>query len=42
VRAGAQWALQALQARERAPDPANEGRFGVAWENLSWEMGALP
>jgi len=39
VQAGAHWALQAL--RQAAPT-THAGRFGVAWENLSWEMGALP
>ncbi|MGR4868516.1 aspartate/glutamate racemase family protein [Variovorax sp. LARHSF232] len=40
VQAGAQWALQRLhQARDTVAGP---DRFGVAWENLSWEMGALP
>jgi len=38
VQAGARWALQALA---QAPQPAPAGRFGVTWENLSWEMGAL-
>jgi len=38
VQAGAQWAIQALR---QAPAPRNAGSFGVAWENLSWEMGAL-
>lgn len=38
VQAGAQWALEAL--RQPSPAPGADG-FGVAWENLSWEMGAL-
>lgn len=39
VEAGARWALQAIR---QAPPGAPSGRFGVSWENLSWEMGALP
>ena len=39
VQAGAQWALQALL---QAPSTADAGSFGVAWDNLSWEMGSLP
>lgn len=38
VQAGAQWALQALR---QAPARVGGAGFGVAWENLSWEMGAL-
>ena len=38
VQAGARWALQALA---QAPPAGAPGRFEVAWENLSWEMGAL-
>ncbi|SFM29450.1 aspartate/glutamate racemase family protein [Variovorax sp. OV329] len=39
VQAGARWAVQALG---QAPGTAAvQARFGVAWENLSWEMGAL-
>ena len=39
VQSGAQWALAALRQAPRAPAA---DRFGVAWENLSWEMSALP
>jgi allantoin racemase len=38
VQAGAQWAVQAL--RRAAPAPA-DGGFGVAWQNVSWELAAL-
>ena len=37
VQAGARWARKALTEAV----PAGPGRFEVAWENLSWEMGAL-
>ena len=39
VQAGAQWALEALR---QAPVVAGTDCFGVPWENLSWEMSALP
>jgi Asp/Glu/hydantoin racemase len=40
VQAGVRWALQTLgQPSELRPPPSR--RFGVAWENLSWEMSAL-
>ena len=39
VQAGAHWAMQAAKAQ--APDAGASTGFGVAWENLSWEMGAL-
>lgn len=38
VQAGAQWALDALR---RKNDGAGDARFGVAWQNMSWEMTAL-
>ena len=39
VQAGAQWALETLRGAKRKP---GETGFGVAWENVSWEMAALP
>ncbi|MEJ8821961.1 aspartate/glutamate racemase family protein [Variovorax humicola] len=39
VQAGAQWALGAVRNADKAPA---ESGFGVAWENVSWEMAALP
>ncbi|MEO5736729.1 MAG: aspartate/glutamate racemase family protein, partial [Variovorax sp.] len=39
VQAGAQWALEAVRGTRRE---AGESGFGVAWENVSWEMAALP
>jgi len=39
VQAGAQWARTVAQGASATPA---SGRFGVAWENLSWEMSALP
>ena len=38
VQAGAQWALEAVRGTRRE---AGESGFGVAWENVSWEMAAL-
>jgi allantoin racemase len=40
VQAGAQWALGAVRGPQQ-PTPG-EGGFGVPWENVSWEMAALP
>jgi allantoin racemase len=40
VQAGAQWALDAV--RNTMHKPVGKGGFGVTWENLSWEMEALP
>lgn len=39
VTAGAQWAVDALRAPARPQSPAG---FGVAWQNVSWELAALP
>ncbi|MBU1359543.1 MAG: aspartate/glutamate racemase family protein [Gammaproteobacteria bacterium] len=39
VQAGARWAMDALQQR-RTLGPSPPG-FGVAWQNLSWELEAL-
>jgi len=41
VQAGARWAMKALRAGGQAPLATAATGFGVAWENLSWEMGAL-
>jgi Asp/Glu/hydantoin racemase len=38
VQAGAEWAMDALRRKNAAT--AEEG-FGVAWQNVSWEMTAL-
>jgi Asp/Glu/hydantoin racemase len=39
VQAGADWALDALA---RPPGTAPAGGFGVPWQNVSWELVALP
>ncbi|MET0541133.1 MAG: aspartate/glutamate racemase family protein [Variovorax sp.] len=39
VQAGAQWAVEALRGARREP---GDSGFGVHWENVSWEMAALP
>lgn len=39
VTAGAEWALDALRAPRRTQAPAG---FGVHWQNVSWELEALP
>ncbi|MGJ7487181.1 aspartate/glutamate racemase family protein [Variovorax sp. LT2P21] len=38
VQAGAEWALDALRRKTTA---SADERFGVAWQNVSWEMTAL-
>lgn len=38
VQAGAEWALDALRRKKDGP---TDERFGVAWQNVSWEMAAL-
>jgi allantoin racemase len=40
VQAGAEWACGAMAAH--APGTAPAAGFGVAWQNVSWELEALP
>ncbi len=40
VSAGAQWAVDALRRGDRAPPDSTRG-FGVAWQNVAWELAAL-
>ena len=40
VSAGAQWAATALRRGDRVPADAMHG-FGIAWQNVAWELAAL-
>lgn len=40
VSAGAQWAVDALRRGDRTPADGSHG-FGVAWQNVAWELAAL-
>ena len=40
VSAGAQWAVDALRRGDRAPADGTHG-FGIAWQNVAWELAAL-
>ena len=40
VSAGAQWAVDALRRGDRVPADSTHG-FGIAWQNVAWELAAL-
>jgi allantoin racemase len=41
VSAGAEWALQAIRSTAPATTTATAAGFGIAWQNVSWELEAL-